>query len=507
MNIAKSTALLAGAYSLTAILAQGQQFLNTLDLTFSDRKEFKMIGPEDSAYQGGSLFVRVFDGNTFILGCAFNNDVFYVTPNIACPSGTTGLVTQGDFDGDGVRDVGRYFSVSQPVPAVNIEPFQTGLVELFSAPPSDLPRPLGGFNWIDNSTVIFFDLINDPVNGVGYELTDYESTRNYLSNELERHRDEIVPGSYIFKFPALGSSESNPASFFMNAAHREMVEAVPGPGGRNVSSGGVAVGNDFRVTNDDRWNGDVMEFDPRIVFDFSWEGFNTSTFLGGDRLFFSVRDRLTRKILFPPIPNENPPLPFPDGNPELPQLIGGNGLGIPSGYELGPDFFAPGLELSVEVEFLREQPVGDTVDRSRRIYRWDVDLIDTYEGFVGSTFPNRTLDQLTSEDVDFDGDGFTNLEEFGLQTDPLDPADVPNLTPILDPFTQQCILTVPKRPVIGARLEYSIQYSLDSETWVTIGPGDPNFFIIFDNEQFISVLSRRPASVNPCFLRVQLEQN
>ncbi len=499
MNIAKSTALLAGAYSLTAILAHGQ-FLNTLDLTFSDRKEFKMIGPEDSAYQGGELFTRVFDGNAFILGCAANGGIFYTTPNITCPSGTTGLVTQGDFDGDGVRDIGLYFSVTQPVPARNIEPFQTGLVELYSAPPSDLPRPLGGFNWIDNSTVIFFDLINDPVNGVGYELTDYESTRTYLPNELERHRDEVVPGSYIFKFPALGSNEENPANFFMNAAHREMVEAVPGPGGRNVSSGGISVGNDFRLLNDDRWNGELMEFDPRIVFDFTWEGFNPQTFLAGDRLFFSVRDRDSGDIRFPPIP-------LGVGNPELPQLIGGLGLGIPTGYELGPDFFPPGLELSVELEFLREQPVGDAVDRSFRLFRWDVNLIDTYNGFVGGAFPPGTLDNLTSPEVDFDGDGFTNLEEFGLQTDPLDPADVPNITPVLDPFTQQCILDIPKRPSIGARLDYFVQYSSDFETWVTIEPGDPNFFIVFDNEQLISVLSRRPATVNPCFLRVQLEQN
>lgn len=504
MNIAKSTALLAGAFSLTSALTQGQ-IAATIELTFQDFKAFKMVGPQKSDYLGGFWFVRVFDGNAEILGCAANNGFFYVTPNITCPSGTTGLVTQGDFDGDGVRDIGRYFSVGQPIAAGSIEPFQTGLVELFSAPPSKLPRPLGGFNWIDNSTVVFFDLINNPRNGVGYELTDYESNRVYLPNELRRHREEIVPGRYIFKFPALGSDEENPASFFMSAAHLEMVEAVPGPGGSSVVSGGISVGNDFRVTNDDRWNGEIMELDPRIVFDFQWEGFNSQTFLAGDRLFFSVRNRATGNILFPPIPNPN--FPGPNPNPELPQLIGGQGLGIPTGYELGPDFFAPNQEVSVEVEFVRERGTGDTVDRSARTYRWDVDLIDTYAGYSRVTFPPRTDDALVAPAADFDGDGFTNLEEFGLQTDPLDPASVPNPTPFLDPFTQQCILDVEKRPAVGSRLDYLIQYSLDLETWITIEQGDPNWFIVFDNDELISVLSRRPAGVNPCFLRVRFQQS
>ena len=51
-------ALLAGAFSLTATLAQAQ-FLETLDLTFRDTKVFKMIGPNDSEYQGGELFLSL----------------------------------------------------------------------------------------------------------------------------------------------------------------------------------------------------------------------------------------------------------------------------------------------------------------------------------------------------------------------------------------------------------------------------------------------------------------
>lgn len=499
MNIARSTAALVGAFSLSASLAHGQA-----ELFFQDVKNFKMIGPNESEYLGGSWNIRLLDGAIFFLPCWANFGPLFTPPTTIppCQSGTTGLITQGDLDGDGVRDVGFYLSITQPIPARQVEPFQTGLVELWSGPPSGLPRPLGGFNWLDTSVVAFYDLVNDPINGVGYEVTVYDSTRPYAAGPagLEKHRDEIVPGLYTFAFPALGSDEVNRSNFFINAPHREMVEAVPGPGGRDVVSGGIGVGNDFRLTDDDRWHEGAMEFDPRILFDFQWEGFNTQTFLSGDRVFFSVRERDSDRIRFPPIPD---PVP---GNPHNPQLIGSNELGIPSGYELGPDFFGPNLQYRVEVEFVRNLPSGNTTDVSSRIYQWDIDLIDTYEGFKRVNFPAGTSELLIEPSADYDGDGYTNLEEFGFQTEVLDPASVPNPTPTLDAFTNQCILDVPKRPGVGSRLKYNIQYSFDLEDWVTIEQGDPNWFIVFDNDELISVLSRRPAAINPCFVRVQFEQ-
>ncbi|MDA7643465.1 hypothetical protein N8665_04110, partial [Akkermansiaceae bacterium] len=240
--------------------------------------------------------------------------------------------------------------------------------------------------------------------------------------------------------------------------------------------------------------------DPRIVFSFEWEGFNPSTFSGNDRIFFSVRNRETRKIVFPPIPDAIPP------NPELPQLIGSRDLGIPTGYDLGPDFFGPGQELLVELEFVRNSSTGSSWDRSRRTFLWDIDLIDTYSGFARENFDPGSLDTLIEPDADFDGDGYTNLEEFGLQTSPTDPASVPNPTPVLI-GNDQCYLEIAKRPAVGSRLDYIMQYSSDQENWVTIEQGDPNWFIVFNNDDRISVLSRAAYNVNPCFLRVQFEQN
>ena len=502
MNISKTTVLLTGAFSL---VAQAQEFydpgdlspsvVNNLDLFFRDIKTFKMVGPQESEFLGGELNVNVHDGYFSILGCAFNNDFAYVPPNIACPNGTNALVTAGDFDGDGVRDIGTYFSISQPTPAASIEPFKTSLVELFSAPPSDLPRPLSGFNWRDNSTVVFYDLINDPINGIGYTISNYNSVRPYLPSELERQRKEVVPGVYIFKFAALGSTVENPKSFFTSVAHREMVEAVPGPGGSSI--GGIDVGNDFRVTNDDRWNNGVMEFDPRLFFNFNWEGFNPTTFVGNDRIFFSIKDRETGAIVYPPIP--------PD-QPQLPQLIASRDLGIATGYDLGPDFFGPGQQFVVELVFARNSAKGNSWDRSRRTFLWDIDLIDTYAGFARTSFDIKTPEELLEPDVDFDGDGYTNLQEFGFQTSATDPASIPNPTPVLI-GNDQCYLEVAKRPDVGSSLDYIMQYSSDQENWTTIEQGDPNWFIVFNNEERISVLSRRAYNADPCFLRVQFEQN
>ena len=172
----------------------------------------------------------------------------------------------------------------------------------------------------------------------------------------------------------------------------------------------------------------------------------------------------------------------------------------------GPDFFQPNQQLLVELEYVRASSSGSAVDRSARIFQWDIDLIDTYNGFTFTNFEAGTPEDLIEPDADFDGDGYSNLEEFGLQTSPTDPASVPNPTPVLI-GNDQCYLEIAKRPAIGSRLDYIMQYSSDQENWTTIEQGDPNWFIVFNNDERISVLSRSAYNANPCFLRVQFEQN
>jgi len=392
MNFLRSTASAIGVFTLSATFAHGQTA--GARLFFEDIKNFRIVGPEESEFEGGSWDLVVLDGIIPLLGCFANGGTFFQPPVIGCTAGTTGLVTVGDFDFDGIRDTGLYFSIGQPIPASSIEPFQSELVEFASGPPSDLPRPLGSFSWVDNSVVAFFDLVNDPRNGVGYEVTRYQSSRPYGALELERQRDEIVPGTYRFQFPALGSDEDNPRSFVMVHGHREMAEAFPGPGGRSVTGSGISVGNDFRPTNDENWSNGVMEVDPRVVFDFEWEGINPQTFIGGDRMFFALRDRFFGNIVFPPFPPVDPP------NPESSQLIGSSNLGIPTGYELGPDFFDPGEQVTLELEFRRGLNVGNTTDVSVRFFRWDVDFVDSFGGFQDLGFPAGANENLVEADAD-----------------------------------------------------------------------------------------------------------
>ena len=274
MKIFKSTVLLTGAFSLAA---QAQDIferddvspsvVNALDLFFRDIKNFKMVGPRESEYLGGELNVNVHDGFFTVLGCAANNGFFYVLPNITCPSGTTGLITAGDFDGDGVRDVGRYFSVSQPVAARNIgnrsEPTWSNYI---------LHLPLiCPDRWVASIGKILVQLFfttSLTIPSMELDLKYPISLQFGLISLLNSSAKDakLSQGPTFSSSRRLVQTRKIRLIFFMSVSHREMVEAVPGPGGSSVDSGGIDVGNDFRVTNDDRWNNGVMEFDPRIVF-------------------------------------------------------------------------------------------------------------------------------------------------------------------------------------------------------------------------------------------------
>jgi hypothetical protein len=495
MNIAKKTVAAMGAFTLSATLVHGQG-----RLFFQDVKNFRQISPDQSEYLGGAFNVTMVDGSFTILGCAFNGGDVFSPPNQFCPAGTTALIDSGDIDGDGLRDGGTYWSVGQIIPAIQVEPFLPQLVELYAAPPSALPRPLGGFNWRDDSLVLYFDLVNDPSRLGGYEITRYLSSRGYGASELQRHRDEIVPGTYTFKFPALYSTEENPRNFFVQIGHREMIEAYPGPGGLTVTQEGISVGNDFRISNDEVWRGDVMEIDPRVGYRLEWEGFNTSTFLGNDEVFFSVVDRQSGTMIYPP---------YPPGNATYPQLIGSAELGIPTYFEMGPAFFDVGEQVVAEILFERASPFGNATDVSSRSFTFDIDFVDTYAGFVLQGFPAGTLDELLLPEADADGDGHSNLEEFALMTDPSDPASVPNMVPVLLGIAgfEQCVLDVPKRPAAGSGMIYEVQYSTDLETWTTITEDDPNWYIETDSDALLRVRSILPYGQGACLTRVRITQD
>ena len=509
MNLAKSTAALVGAFSLSASLAQGQG-LDITFLSFSDIKNYKQIGPEDFNFEGGSWDILVRDGVYFVSPCAFlfpfgNGGIFPTPPTVpGCPLGTTALIDSGDLDFDGVRDGGTFWSVASIIPASTFAPYRSDLFSLEAGPPSKLPRPLGATTFRDDSIVLFYDYINAPESLDRYEVTWYISSREYAPGEFDDQVEEIVPGTYQFRLARQGVDLNDPSQnpyIYVNITHLEMLEAHPG-------TSFVPVGNEFRTTNDDIWRNGVMEVDPRLVFQFTWDGFNGQTALGTDTTFFSLKERGTDLTIFPPYFRGIDPF---TGAPLLPEAFRfPQEIITPStGFTLGPFFFEPGEEVYAELEFRRSHVSTPlTRDRSRRFYRWDVNFVDSYEGFriASTSFPPRTLEDLTTAGADFDGDGWSNLQEFALQTDPADSASVPVVTPTLL-GTGQCELVVPKRPSSGASLIYQVQYSLDRITWTTIGPSDPNWSIVTDNDVEYRVQSNLATPIARCFTRVQISTN
>ncbi|MDB4354144.1 hypothetical protein N9Z02_02460, partial [Akkermansiaceae bacterium] len=311
---------------------------------------------------------------------------------------------------------------------------------------------------------------------------------------LERQFGEVVPGDYIQEFPRL-DDEINP--FYIRLAHLQMIEAWPG-------RGRVPGPNEFTLINDGLWSDGALEVDPALFFRFDWRGFNGITTVASDTTFFSmVRTNDTDEgaagqVVFPPY---NPAVPDAARFPEL--------ISTPSDhYELGPNFADIGDEWTGVLNFNRNlQSTSISQDTSVRNFRWNVRFVETFSGYARSAFPPSDDESIFAEGFDYDDDGFTNLEEFALQTDPVNPASVPVITPVLDELTEQCVLTIPKRGLVGSRLRYQVQYTSDLITWTTIEPGDSQWAIIQDDAAVYEVRSRQPSPPASCLLRVRITQD
>lgn len=436
------------------------------------------------------------DGNAQVAGCLFAPSLLLIPPNLTCPLGTTGFVTSGDLDGDGIRDTNLYFSIASIQRAIQVDPFQTSRIRLSAAPPSSLSRPLGGASWVDSSIVIWFNQITFPIQA--FELTQYTSTRGYGVNQLEDQLDEIVPGTYIFEFPRINDTIN---AFPIRISHLQMIEAWPG-------RGRVPGPNEFTMLHDGDWVDGNIEVDPTVFFRFNWRGFNGESTIASDSTFFSMQRTFDSDdglfpagfVVFPPY---NPIVPPAQRLPEL--------ISTPSSsYELGPGFAVVGDRWTGNITFTRNLfSTTNSRDASSRTFLFNVRFVETYEGFanVNANFSQFLDEDLTLANADYDGDGATNIEEFGLQTDPIDPASVPNLAPTLDPLTNQCVFTIPKRPDVGSRLQYQVQFTTDRVNYTTITPTSPDWLIELDDEEFYRVRSRAAVPDATCLLRVKLTQN
>ena len=145
-------------------------------------------------------------------------------------------------------------------------------------------------------------------------------------------------------------------------------------------------------------------------------------------------------------------------------------------------------------------------DYSERIFRWPVRFIDSYQGFAILAFPPGSSEEEISAGYDFDGDGFSNLEEFGFGTDPARPEDNPSQIVLPEIVDGYCVLVIQKRPFTGGRLDYYAESSTDGgATWQRVTSDDPDWVITFDNEAVFEVRSAAPFNASPCKLRARVQ--
>lgn len=131
-------------------------------------------------FESGELNLILRDGLVILdPACVIDPQLFFFGPSQIppCPLGATGFVAAGDVDRDGIRDDNQYWSVQSVIPAFVIEPSRPELAQLFSAPPSKLPRPLPNFR--DDSVVTFYDISTAAV--TQYDQSRYELIIRYGS--------------------------------------------------------------------------------------------------------------------------------------------------------------------------------------------------------------------------------------------------------------------------------------------------------------------------------------
>jgi len=164
----------------------------------ADKTHYQING-QTLRFDFGQLNLQIRDGAVLLDGaCVIDPQLFFFLPsNIPpCPLGATGFIASGDIDRDGIRDDNQYWSIASVIPAFVIEPSRPEIPQLFSGPPSKLPRPLQNFR--DDALVTFYDISTPVVRQ--YDQSRYELTRNYgqvRQIETARALGTVTVGGFI----------------------------------------------------------------------------------------------------------------------------------------------------------------------------------------------------------------------------------------------------------------------------------------------------------------------
>lgn len=486
---------------LTSILALPGLCYGQINFTFTDGKSGLQINDDTFQYQGGVLNLGHQDGSWTLAGCAQHPSPVPVFPNMFCPLGTTGFILRGDLDGDDVPDDGSYWSLTAaPINTVLTDPFSDQGIRTESAPYSDFMRP--DLIPVQNGSVEIQYNALDFLNQYNYNIALYSYQQEFLPGFQGRKSNDktVKAGPYRFSIPLLNGAPNQRQVFGFDKP--TMPESYPGFYGSVLDSG-------FRFSNDDLWDGQGrLEFDPRLFDNYlTYEGIIPGV------NFFPNFDELRLWVLADPSlnPFANPPTDATDPNLLYPAGAGAVLLRYPdnvSSLRLPNWVFNPGDEGTLYLRMDRGYRESIVTDASIRVWMVRIRFVDSYAGWalLNAAFPAGTTDEERAPYYDYDGDGASNLLEFALQTDPVNPASNPTAAGAVVPFINeagQCEVTVAKRPDVGTTLKYYIEYSSDMVTWTRIpDAGDANWTIVIDNEDEITAQSIGELPAGSCYVRV-----
>jgi len=490
VNVTKNLSLIAATLGAGLTYSQAQE-VEARPFLFQARSvgNYRQIST-GTFFEGGTFSIGARDGLVvYEAGCIAP---VYFPPLPICPIGATGFVTAGDIDGDGLEDNGSYLSVLSIARAAILRPFQQERVALVAAPPSLLPRPLGGF--VNDSRSVFYNIMTTAISQ--YDISIYTYDRTYMPADRKTFDGEIVPGSYRFSFPSIAST-SIPVALSINLFPQL-------DGFRKINSQNQGL----RFTNV-RFDGDFAVLNPNVINTITWEG-NTISFIApqADRAYFSI------KALVDPNdplsdPSPGPPI-FPNfTGPTVTRVLLSNPL--VQSYTLAPNFLIPGETGIVDLEFEILRPTTAVIeDRSIRRFRMPVMVLDP---FIMPPPPiNGATVNIASADTD--GDGVNNFAEWAFRSDRTNAASMPVAPSLI--FVNQAPAT---SEIIGTeedsncweykqvkvsnpepKLEYTIERSADMVTWTKITATDPNWKLT-DTNSMIKVSSRDPELKGGGFFR------
>jgi len=433
-------------------------------MQFSTGAAYLQTGPFTVNFQGGDLNINLRDGNAILSPCPHPWPTI-IPPSLGCPLGTTGFIAVGDADDDGVRDDLSFWSLSDVIPAFIIEPFRPELCRLAAAPPSDLPRPQAGFN--DRGALIFYNVLTAAV--VQYDITIYELIRLYDPGAAGRAqmKSELVEGQYIFTFPLLNNADTAPPVAIP-------VTYVNIPEGMDPVDRRFEQERAFRFTSG-TWDGNGNYLmDPQLTNTIQWIGNDaTNTFQGIDFYRISIVDPLDQTtVTFPP--SATPLLLLNSYTQE---------------YNLAPFFYVPGdtglfrlrLDRTLASNFV-------AYDTSVRLFEFNIRFVDSYDGFKIIAFPTGTSIAARAPNLDFDQDGFSNVVEFGLQTDPADNTSFPaDPAPVVN-LDDTVSFTLTKRP--DAVASYGFLVSENGGPFVKITGNNPTWDIVVNDDTTYTITTK-----------------